>query len=218
MDEAWLHFGKPKLKRQFNAPAPTLQLPEFNREKWGTAILAALAAPDHHKSAMEGHARLRAAACAAMRADLCASLNEASLLAYGQQVSPTIVRTYRRIQPDFWKLPTPQWESDIASDAAQTFQRIVIIDPAQFPELQARPRVGGHTERDRIYQALKEIAGKDDFPIKPSHIQRQRLRKELARQFPDLNVEGAYFHNDTLQRHINQYLKYSLNNESDKPQ
>lgn len=218
LDEAWLHFAKPKLKRAFNAPAPTLQILEMRPEKWGTALLDALTAPQRHKTALEEHARLRTAACADLRADLCARLYDAVLLAYAHQVAPTPTRTHRRIQPDFWSRPNVSWENDVASDALRTFQRIVIIDPAHFPELEARPRVGGHTERERIYAALAVVALQDDFGIKPSNIQRQRVRKELKRQFPQLDLEAGYFHDDTLQRHMKQYFEdnpITSNNKSE---
>lgn len=213
--EAWDEFATPLLREEFDAPRPSS---EFKVDP-NSGLLNSLAGMANHFSTRDHALRIwqerREEIIRQMIRDLYDWLTEDDLVAYGFQLKPTSVRTYRKIPATFWDNAKPDWENDAASDLERHYYKILIIDTDDFPHIDFSPKVGRKSEKQKILHVIRALDSNNaKFRNRMNHKERINLiRNAIKSEYPELDVFGSNFGDDTIRKTITYYLKKPNNNK-----
>lgn len=142
-----------------------------------------------------------------MKRDLIEWLVEGEFYAFGFPVIPKAERTPRRIPNEFWANAEINWNGDIANDEYNKFQRIRIIDPIEFPEIDLKPKIGRKTNRELIYKAIADsLQHNANFANETHKAKANSIREFLKASNRKINPYGPGFGDDAIRKHVNSYF------------
>jgi len=143
-----------------------------------------------------------------MRKDLIQWLTDEDFYAFGFPVSPKPLRVPRLIICDFWINAEIDWENEIAEDANLKFQRIRIVDPEEFPEIELRPKIGRRSYKLLIFKAIKEILKTNgDFQNETNKKKAEQIRDYIISHWPEIDPFGPGLGDDAIRKITNSYFK-----------
>ncbi len=213
--EAWDVFATPRLREEYDAPFPRSEY-EVDPEKGVASSLFDMvghySTENLQRSAWK---QRREEIIQEMVRDLYDWLMEDLLIAYGFQMKPSSVRTYRKIPASFWDNAKPNWENDAAFDLERHYHKILIIDPDDFPGIDFSPKLGRKSEKPKILYAIRALDIKyPKFRNNMVHKERIKLiRESIKADYPELDVFGNNFGDDTIRKIITSYLKKPIKNK-----
>ena len=150
----------------------------------------------------------KTAALSRMRRDLIEWLTEEELFALGFPVLPAAERTPRLISKEFWINAKIDWEGEIANDEVSKFQRITVVGPEDFPEINIKPKVGRKSHKDLIIRAIQELEKiTSDFENYTNKNKTNRIWDYLNIHNPELIRDSRGLKDDTLRKIISSYYK-----------
>lgn len=206
--EAIAKFASQDLLDEFEEALQPITHPEFDQQKpWmsvvkGISFLAQI--PQLEKAKFEQQARVQNE----LQEHLKFWLETGELVGCGNQVSPVSTRTPRKIQTDFWRNAEINWESEIAKDAVRVYQRILIIDPDDFPGRAIFPGMGPKYFATEIREAMRELEieiSKFKTSETPHKVRANLVRERVKRNHPKINTNGRGFDVDTIRRHFKRH-------------
>ncbi|RYZ92650.1 MAG: hypothetical protein EOP06_03610, partial [Proteobacteria bacterium] len=189
--EACIKFASEDLHAELSAAQSSLEPPPIDTEKPVTSLIQSVSflflAPSQQKAKAEQEAR----ALDLMRDHLRYWMEVGELVGYGSQVAPTQVRVPRKIPADFWVNAQIDREQEVARDAARTYQRLLVIDPMDFPSEVFQPAFGPKYFGKQIFAVMEKL--NSEIPnfrtAELSHKQRASLiRNRLSAECPSLNL------------------------------
>lgn len=150
----------------------------------------------------------KAAAVINMKRDLVEWLTEEDLFAFGNPVLPTAERTPRLISNEFWFNAKINWESDIANDEVSTFQRIKVVSPEDFPEINIKPKIGRKSHKPLIHEAIERLIGNDpNFENKSHKIKAKLIRGYIEKYSEGIDPYGPGLGDDAIRKIVNLYFQ-----------
>lgn len=204
LNKAWEAFSDSKLRDEFSSLFAFEARPYDPQKGFGENVAAML--PGLFKTMTIPQRRKYITD--EMRKSLVTRLSNETLAAYAFPIWPSEVRIPRRIQGHFWINATIDWEHESASDESSHFHKIRVVDPGQFPELDLKPAIGRKTNRETIETALIECLRNDsNFINLNNKTKTEEIRKRIEATHPTLNPYGPGFHDDTIRKLVNSYLK-----------
>lgn len=89
------------------------------------------------------------------------------------------------------------------------FQRIRIVDPHDFKEIELKLKIGRKSHKPLIYQSIEGILPNcPEFEKLQNSQQIEKVRKFIKKEYPHLDpYEGKGFGNDAIRKHVKDYLK-----------
>lgn len=206
LNEAWLNFANEEAKAKYDATREPPPVPDITKAEdgWEAAAMTVQAVSQPFQQFQR-----RKALVESMQSALCVRLLNEELYAYGSPAHTSSDRTPRRIHSEFWENPDINWEKGIANDANSKFQRIRIVDPRDFPEIELKPTIGRKTHKALIYQAIEGILPNcPEFEKLQNKQQIEKVREFIATKNPHLDpYEGKGFGDDAIRKHVKTYLK-----------
>ena len=161
---------------------------------------------------IKGCQRQKANALEIMREEILLKLFNEELLAYGFAMGRND-RSPRLISPEFWYNAKVDWEQEIVDNGNSKFNRLRIIDPYEYPELELQPKIGRPTKKEKIYSACKELFKRDNgFFQLVNKTKVQKVREYIKHKHPEIDVYGPSMGDDAIRKRIKEfkdkYVKY----------
>lgn len=201
-------FASQDLLDEFEEALKPISLPEFDQQKPWISIINGISfvaqIPQLEKAKIEHQARVQSA----LQDHLKFWLEMGELVGCGNQVSPVSTRVPRKIHFDFWRNAEIDWEKEIAKDAARVYQRILVVDPEDFPGRELFPGMGPKYFASEIREAMSELEielrnfGTSEMPHK---VRANFVRERVKRNHPKINTDGRGFDVDTIRRHFKRH-------------
>ena len=149
--------------------------------------------------------RKKAEALERMREEILLQLFNEALLAYGFAIGKND-RSPRLISPEFWDNAEVDWGKEIADNGNSKFNRLRIIEPSEYPELELQPKIGRSTNKEEIYSACKALSKRDeDFSQLPNKKKIQQVRDHIKSEHPEIDVDGPGMGDDAIRKRIKEF-------------
>lgn len=204
LNEAWRVFPDSKLREELGRceAGPEVSAIDFQKGFWETvaAVSSQLAitldTPKRLQHLIEE-----------LRLSLRGLLASGRLIAFAFPTWPSEARIPRRIQDHFWVNSEINWEQETAQDQSYRFQKIRVIDPDQFPEIEFQPPIGRKTNREMIESALSDCLREiPKFADANNKFKIEEIRKRIKANNPECDPYGPGFHADTIRGHMKSYF------------
>lgn len=140
-----------------------------------------------------------------MRDKIVFRLIKEDLLAYGFVVGKNN-RSPRLISSEFWDNAEVDWVKEIADNGNSKFNRIRIIDPSEYPELELKAKIGRPSHKEKIYSACEALIERDkEFFRLPNKTKIQRVRDYIESKYPEIDVDGPGMGDDVIRKRIKEF-------------
>lgn len=208
LNEACARFASDDLLEELETANQPLTPPDIDAEKPIVSIAKAVLFFGQMPQLQKAKERQQTQIRDALREHLRFWLETGELMGCGNQVLPTPTRVPRKIQPDFWQQAEIDWDHEIARDAHRTYQRILVIDPEDFPGRELFPAMGPKYFSYEIREAMIEL--ENQLPkFKTSEMAHKvraiEVRNLIKANYPKININGRGFDVDTIRRHYKRH-------------
>ncbi|HCY54483.1 MAG TPA: hypothetical protein DF715_02770 [Oceanicaulis sp.] len=131
------------------------------------------------------------------------------LYGYGYPIGPSPARMPRRIDPAFWDNAIVDWQEGKARLDNVSFNRIRLVDPANYPQFDLSPkRPGPISHADKIRWAISHHTKTDnDFWEKTDVIRIKRMRISIKSEFGIDTSSVRGFGDKTFEKYLLKFKK-----------
>ncbi len=145
-----------------------------------------------------------------MREEILLELYNEELLAYGFAIGKND-RSPRLIPWEFWENAEVDWNDGTVKNGESKYNRLRIIDPYQYPELELQPKIGRKTYKKEIHSACEELYKLDNGFFQLTNKEKARLvREHIKSRYPKIDIYGPGMGDDTVRKLIKELEKKHL--------
>ncbi len=203
---AWEEYAPAEMREKLLTLNEPVQPTEISSEK---GFLENIGGVLREIQIAQGRTQLRSELIEKIKDEVICDLYNEDLYAYGYPVAPSRARTPRKIDPNFWYDPKVDWDGCAASTLQNSFYRIRVIDPDNYPQLDFSPKTPGPKSKRNIIMEALEFHHKNDedfwyiTDVKRIH----RLKKTIKHNFPEIDILQRGFGEKNFQKYILEFKK-----------